>query len=72
MVDMEYVDSESVDQIGYDDDQSEVHVIFKKGGAHYIYSDVPANTFEDFRNSPSKGKFVPEILKGHGYSYRKV
>jgi hypothetical protein len=72
VVEMEYVDSESVDQIGYDSDQSEVHVIFKKGGSHYIYGDVPSNIFDDFKNSPSKGKFVPEVLKAHGYPYRKA
>jgi hypothetical protein len=72
MADMEYVDSVSVEQIGYDADQSEVHVVFRKGGSHYICSDVLPNIFEDFRNAPSKGRFVPEVLKGHGYPYRKA
>lgn len=36
-MDFTYVDSSSVDQIAYDEDQGEAHVIFKRG-AYYIYS----------------------------------
>jgi hypothetical protein len=70
-MEMTYIDSESVDQIGYDPDVSEVHVIFKHGG-HYIYSDVTPETWESFRNSPSKGGFVQSEFRGKGYPYRKA
>ena len=45
MVNLTYVDSESVDQIGYDEDNLEAHVIFKKGGRHYVYLNVPADVY---------------------------
>lgn len=67
-----YVDSSTVDQIAYDQDQLELHVIFKSGGRHYIYSDVPEHVHSDFMNAPSKGGFVHEILKGHGYPCRRA
>ncbi len=71
MVDFTYVDSESVDQIGYDADVLEAHVIFKKGSRHYIYSNVPADVYESFANSSSKGSFVHTVFIAHGYPYRQ-
>jgi hypothetical protein len=70
-MDMIYVDSRSVDQIGYDDGANEVHVIFKNSG-HYIYSDVSQELWERFRDSPSKGTFVNEEFKAKSYPCRKV
>jgi hypothetical protein len=69
-MEMEYVDSESVDQIGYDEDQQEAHVIFKNTGL-YIYSDVTPEKWEEFRNSTSKGGFVNTEFRAKGYNYRK-
>lgn len=69
---MIYVDSESVDQIGYDGDSQEAHVIFKKGGRHYIYSGVTPETFESLRHAPSIGGFVNQEFKQKGYSFREV
>lgn len=71
MVDFTYVDSESVDQIGYDVDNLEVHIIFKKGSRHYVYSNVPADVYDDFVNSPSKGSYVHSVFIAHGYAYRQ-
>lgn len=71
MVNFTYVDSENVDQIGYDDDALEAHVIFKKGGRHYVYSNVPAEVYESFANSPSKGSFVHTVFIAHNYAYRQ-
>jgi KTSC domain len=70
-MDMIYVDSSTVDQIGYDEDASEAHVIFKNGG-HYIYSDVSQEAWERFRDSPSKGKFVNDEFKAKGFPCRKI
>jgi hypothetical protein len=71
-MELAYVDSSTVDQVGYDEEQLELHVIFKSGGRHYIYSDIPENVYQDFINSPSKGQFVHEVLKGHGYPCRRA
>ncbi|WP_373089108.1 KTSC domain-containing protein [Sneathiella sp.] len=70
-MDLEYVDSTNVDQIGYDDLEAEAHVIFKNGG-HYVYSQVAAETWEQFRSSPSKGTFVNQEFKAKGYHCRKI
>jgi len=37
--------------------------VFKKGGRHYIYSEVSSEIWEQFRSSPSKGIFVNEEFK---------
>lgn len=70
-MDLIYVDSSNVDQIGYDEDTSEAHVIFKSG-RHYIYSDVTTEVWERFRDAPSKGTFVHEEFKAKGYAYRQA
>jgi hypothetical protein len=70
-MDMIYVDSSNVDQIGYDDAASEVHVIFKNGG-HYVYSDVTLDVWDRFRNAESKGIFLNEEFKAKAYPFRKI
>lgn len=66
-----YVDSSNVDQIGYDADEREAHVIFKNG-RRYVYSDVSQETWEQFQNAPSKGTFVHAELRAKRYPYREV
>jgi hypothetical protein len=66
-----YVDSSNVDQIGYDEHEGEAHVIFK-GGRQYIYSEVTQEVWEQFRDAPSKGTFLNEEFKAKGYPYREV
>jgi KTSC domain len=68
---MIYVDSTSLDQIGFDDGNSEVHVVFKNG-EHYVYSNVSQEVWEEFRNATSKGTFLNRELKAKGYPYRKM
>lgn len=71
MVEMTYVDSSNIDQIGYDETESEVHVIFKKSGC-YVYSEVNPEVWESFRNADSKGTFLNEEFKKKAYPCRKV
>lgn len=68
-MDFIYVDSTSVDQIAYDEEQGEAHVIFK-GGGHYVYGGVSQEVWELFRDSTSKGTFVHQEFKAKGYVYR--
>ncbi|GBC58084.1 KTSC domain-containing protein [Pseudomonas aeruginosa] len=70
-MDLIYVDSSNVDQIGYDEYQSEAHVIFKNG-RHYIYSEVTQEIWERFRDASSKGKFVHEEFRAKGYPCREI
>lgn len=71
-MELTYVDSKSVDQIGYDEDQREVHVIFKRGGAHYIYSDVSEEVWLALSNASSKGIFVNDEFIKKKYQCRKA
>lgn len=70
-MELTYVDSSNVDQIGYDADAGEVHVIFKSG-RHYIYSGVSSETWEQFKDAPSKGTFVNQEFKAKSYQYREA
>lgn len=70
-MDLIYVDSTNVDQIGFDEYEGEVHVIFKNG-RHYIYSNVNLEVWEQFRDSPSKGIFLNQEFKAKGYPCREV
>ncbi|WP_375590602.1 KTSC domain-containing protein [Hoeflea alexandrii] len=70
-MEMEYVDSSSIDQIGYDETQGECHVVFKDG-RHYIYSDVTQETWDNFRGAESHGKFLNAEFKRKGYQYREL
>jgi hypothetical protein len=71
-MDLIYVDSSNVDQIGYDEDAGEVHVIFKRGGRYYVYSGVYLEVWERFRDSSSKGIFVNEEFKAKQYPCREM
>lgn len=70
-MDLVYVDSSNVDQIGYEEYEGEAHVVFKSG-RHYIYPEVTQEVWERFRDAPSKGRFVNEEFKAKGYPYREV
>lgn len=70
-MDMIYVDSSNIDQIGYDEPAGEAHVIFKSG-RHYVYSDVSQEVWDFFNTSQSKGRFVNEEFKAKGYPCREV
>lgn len=66
-----YVDSSNIDQAGYDEMEREFHVLFKRSG-HYIYSDIPAEVWDDFQHAPSKGQFINNEIKAKGYPFRKA
>lgn len=69
MPDMTYVDSSNVEQIGYDADNMELHVIFKDG-ALYVYTNVPVQIYEELLGAPSKGSYLNREVKGV-YDYDK-
>lgn len=70
-MEMIYVDSSNIDQIGYDDAESECHVIFKNG-RHYVYGDVSEETWVNFREAESHGKFLNSEFKAKGYPCREL
>ncbi|MEX2619990.1 MAG: KTSC domain-containing protein [Egibacteraceae bacterium] len=66
---MTYVDSSNLEQVGYDNDNMELHVIFKDGSL-YVYLDVPAQIYEELLVAPSKGSYLNREVKGV-YNYDK-
>lgn len=70
-MEMIYVDSTSLDQIGFDETAGEAHVVFKDG-RHYIYSNVTQETWARFLDAPSKGVFLNAEFKSKGYPFREV
>ncbi len=62
--------SSNVRSVGYSKRNGELAVRFKSGPHRYIYSDVPQVVYTEMLNSPSKGKYVHQHIKGY-YPYRK-
>jgi len=69
---MEYisVESSNIEKIGYDEQKNQLHIIFLRK-THYVYFDVPNNTWEEFQVSESKGKYFATMIKGI-YAYQNV
>jgi len=64
------VRSSNISDVGYDDETSELGVIFK-GGATYRYSDVPEDVYNDFIQSKSLGQYLHRNIKG-SYEYTRA
>lgn len=69
-VEMEFVQSSNLEQIGYDSDNQELYIVFKKSGLTYVYSDVPESVFEELKNAESLGGYFNQNIKDV-YSFRK-
>lgn len=69
MPDMTYVDSSNIEQIGYDSDNMELHVVFKDSSL-YVYTNVPVQIYEELLGSSSKGSYLNRAVKGV-YDYEK-
>jgi len=54
--------SSLVEEVAYDSESQELLVYFRSGSG-YVYNDVPANVFHDFRDSFSKGQFYNNWVK---------
>jgi hypothetical protein len=63
MVEMHFVDSSNVEQIGYDSAAMELHVRFLKTPELYVYLNVPEYIFQDLMAAPSKGSFINREIK---------
>jgi hypothetical protein len=64
------VDSSNIESVGYDTSNRELHVRFL-GNRTYVYSDVPAELYEELLRAPSKGSFLNRAVKG-AYGYREL
>ena len=64
------VSSSNLESIKFDGTAGELFVRFKGGGV-YKYANVSVALFENFMDSPSKGKFFHANVKGK-FPYQKV
>ena len=64
------VESSNIDQIGYDDETEELHVLFNSG-KEYIYHGIPADVHEKLLDAESKGKYLNQYIKG-AYEFAPV
>jgi len=64
------VDSSNISSIGFDEDSNTLEVEFRSG-AIYQYFDVPLAVYQDFLDSPSKGQYYAQHIKGY-YRFVKV
>lgn len=57
--------------IGYDEIRRELGIRFRESGKTYIYLDVSADEFDAFLGAESKGRYLNQVFKPKGYSYRR-
>ena len=56
------VESSTILSIGYSKEKQELHIIFN-GNHEYVYRDVPADLWEEFRKAESIGRFFAQNIK---------
>lgn len=69
-MEMRSVYSDAVDEIGYDDETKELHVVWKRNGRRSVYSGVPPEVAEETMNAPSVGQALRNSVQNtyaHGY-----
>lgn len=69
MPEMHYVDSSTMNAIGYEADPLELTIAFKNGSI-YVYSGVSQEVFDQFLGSDSKGQFFNQNIK-NVYPFRR-
>lgn len=62
MPDMIFVDSSSLEAVGYDSDSQELHVRFLAGTV-YVYYEVPQQVVDALMSAPSKGSFYNRDIR---------
>lgn len=65
MPEMIFVDSSSVEAIGYDLDTQELHVRFLRSGETYVYDAVEEWVFQELMQADSKGSYINARIKPH-------
>ena len=56
------VESSTIISIGYSEEKKELHIIFN-GSHEYVYRDVPADLWQQFREAESVGRFFAQNIK---------
>ena len=64
-MDMQTIDSNMIDAVGYDPETQELHIRFKTNGVTHIYQDVPPEKFQGLLSAKSAGKYFHGHIKSH-------
>ena len=67
---MKKVNSSSIDKIGYDAEQQELYIHFKRSGL-YVYRNVPEIEFTSLMDASSHGKYLNMHIKNL-YQHEKI
>ena len=62
MFERKAVQSKDLAIVGYDPEKSELEVTFRAGGV-YVYSNVPADIYQQLLSAPSHGTFFNKNVK---------
>jgi hypothetical protein len=63
-VELKPVESSNIKAVGFDPNGRTLRVEFNSG-SQYDYEDVPPTVYQEFIESPSKGRFFAQNIKGH-------
>ncbi len=66
-----FVQSSSLDAVGYDKAASKLGARFKDG-AEYQYEGVPESVFEGILSASSAGRYFDQHVKKAGYRYKQI
>jgi len=69
-IEMQFVQSSNVEQVGYDEPNQELHVKFLNNNIVYIYIGVPEYVFDEFLAADSKGRYLHQNIKSR-FDFRK-
>lgn len=64
------IESSNIDAVGHDPATNELHVHFKNG-TKYVHPDIPRAFYQNMLQSPSKGKYYNDRIKGI-FAHRKL
>ncbi|ALL05464.1 hypothetical protein AQ505_08140 [Pedobacter sp. PACM 27299] len=59
---MTFINSSTIESVGYDEQNEDVYVTFLKGGL-YVYRGVNQFEFENLRDAPSAGSYLHRNYK---------
>jgi hypothetical protein len=69
-MEMQFVDSSTIERIGYDSNSSTLRIEFKSNRT-YDYSNVPESVFDELKSASSAGSYHARNIK-NSYSYTQI
>lgn len=65
-------ESSTIASIGYFPQEHMLELEFRESGHVYRYFDVPAGEYAAFLAAGSKGTYLNQVFKPHGYRYIRI